>query len=166
MHMSLAQTLFNVVMCIAGTAFFASFVFTFGSGKGYSRAAAIFYGIGIMARLSSDAYLQFLRTSNGTLGQYPILAWFIPISLFCFGIAAASILWPSIPQHLANRFGMILFFIICPILIFIRGLPDYLQLHYAFLDLAWILYAVLWFRVRDGYRKVDRDNPGGIPPVL
>lgn len=165
--MSPAQTLFNVVICVAAGAFFASFALTFGSGKVYTRAAAIFYNIALMARMSSDAYFNFFRNSNWALGRYQTLVWVIPILLLCFGIAAAALLWPSITQHIAVRLGMVLFFVICPILIIIRALPDFLQFHgYVFFDLAWILYAVLWFRVRDGYARIQRDKPGDIPPVL
>ncbi len=162
-----AQILFDVVICIAATAFFTSFALTFGSGSAYSRAAAIFYSIGIIARMGSDAWFNFFRNSNWTLGRYQTLVWVIPNLLLCFAIAAAVLLWPSIAQKTAIRLAMILFFVICPILIVVRALPDFLQFHgYVYFDLAWILYAVLWFRVRDGYPRIQRDKPGGIPPVL
>jgi len=165
--MSPAQILFNVLMCIAGAAFFTSFVLTFGAGKRYSRAAAFFYSIGILARMSPDAWFHFFRGPYGTFGPYPTLEWLVSISLLCFGVATAVLLWPSIPQKTAIRLGMALFFIVCPILIFIRALPDFLQFHrYVFFDLTWILYAVLWFRVRDGYVRIERDKPVAIPPVL
>lgn len=162
-----AHALFNVVICIAAGAFFASFALTFGSGRTHSRAAAIFYSIALMARMGSDAWFNFFRNSNWTLGRYQTLVWVIPILLLCFGIAAAVLLWPSITQKAAVRLGMILFFVVCPILIIMRALPDFLQVHgYVFVDLAWILYAVLWFRVRDGYARIERDKPGDVPPVL
>jgi hypothetical protein len=167
MHMGPAQILFDVVICIAATAFFTSFALTFGSGRVYSRAAAIFYSIALTARVSSDAWFNFFRNSNWTLGRFQTLVWAIPISLLCFAVAAAVFLWPSIPQKLAIRLAMILFFVICPILIVIRALPDFLQFHgYVYFDLAWILYAVLWFRVRDGYAQIQRNKPGDVPPVL
>jgi hypothetical protein len=164
--MGSAQTLFNVAICIAGAAFFASFALTFGAGRNYSRAAAIFYSIGIIARMSPDAWFHFTRGSNWTFGRYPALEWVIPILLLCFGVAAAALLWPSIPQKVAIRLGMILFFVICPTLIFIRALPDFLQFHgYVYFDLTWILYATLWFRVRDRYAGIEEDMPG-VPPLL
>jgi hypothetical protein len=166
-HIGPEQVLFNVVICIAAMGFFASFASTFGTGRIYSRAAAIFYAIGIIARMSPDAWFHFSRGSNWTFERFPILEWLIPILLLCFGVAAAALLWPSIPQHIAVRLGMMLFFVVCPILIFIRALPDFLQFHgYVYFDLAWILYAVLWFRVRDGYARIERDKPGDAPPVL
>ena len=167
--MSQGQILFNVAMCIAGAAFFTSFALTFGPGKAHSKAAAIFYCVGILARMSPDACFHFFRRSDLTIVRHPTLAWVIPFSLLFFGIAAAVLLWPSITQKVAIRLAMILFGVVCPILIFIRAVPDFLDFHYVYFDLTWILYAVLWFRVRDGYvttrTGIQGDEPG-VPPKL
>lgn len=158
--MNTFQTILYFQICIAGAAFFVSFASTFGSGKFCSIAAAIFYSIGMMTRMSPYAYFHFFRGSNWTLGRYPILEWLTPILFLCFGIAAVVLLLPSIPQKTAIRLGIILFLVICPILVLLRMLPQFLLVHYrASFDLGtWILYAVLWFRVREGYERVKPAN--------
>jgi hypothetical protein len=155
-----AQRFIVFVFCIAFTAFFTSFVLTFGSGKRRFTAAAIFYGIGILFCTSLPAYFRFFRGANWPFGLFPVLKWLMPILLLCFGIAAVVLLWPSIPQKIAMRLAMTLFFVVCPILIIVRMLPEIMQFHHRVsFDLTWLVYALLWFRIRDGYVKV-----GKIPP--
>ena len=55
---------------------------------------------------------------------------------------------------------MMLLFVASPILIIIRILPEIVQLHARIsLDLTWLVYAVLWFRIRDGYTVTGKNNP-------
>lgn len=146
--------------CIPATAFFASFALTFGSGKFRIAVAAIFYSIGMVFSMGLPAYFIFFHGPNQTFGWFPMLQSVSPVFLLFFGIAAAGLLWPSIPQQIAIRLAMVLFFVICPILIVIRVLPEFLQFeHRITSDLtSWILYAALWFRVRDAYEKAEA-NP-------
>jgi hypothetical protein len=158
------QTIFHVLTCIAGTAFFASFVLTFGSGKFYSTGAAIFYSVGMMVSMTPFAYFHFSQGSNWTFGRFPTLEWLLPVLLFCFGAAAVVLLSPAIQQKTAMRLGMILFFVICPILIVLRLLPQFLQFHHRVsFDLTWLVYAVLWFRVREGHPKIRKPKPAKVP---
>lgn len=150
-----SQRFIIFAFCIPAAAFFTSFALTFGSGKIRFAVAAIFYSIGMMFCMGLPAWFHFFRGSNATFGWFPMLKSLSPILLLCFGIAAVVLLWPSIPQHIAMRRAMILFFVVCPILIVIRVLPEFLQFeHRISSDLTnWLLYAVLWFRVRGGYEK-------------
>lgn len=162
-YMEPLQNLFNVVACIAGIVFFASFVLTFWPSKINYALAAILYGIGIMACMSPYAYFHFFRGSNWTFGRFPTLEWLMPILFLCFGIVAIVFLWPSIPQKIAMRLGMALFFVICPTLVITRMTPEFLQFHHhVALDLTWLVYAVIWFRVRDSYVKMEKNNVGNI----
>jgi|HubBroStandDraft_5_1064220.scaffolds.fasta_scaffold104795_2 hypothetical protein len=155
-----AQRLIAIFFCVAATAFFASFVLTFGSGRRHFTTAAIFYSIGILFSTSLSAYFRFFRGSAWPFARFPTLGWLMPILLFCFGIAAVALLWPSIPQKTATRLAMFLFVVVCPILILIRMLPDILQLHHRMsFDLTWLVYAVLWFRIRDGYAGTAKTSP-------
>ncbi|HTV43170.1 MAG TPA: hypothetical protein VMF08_21575 [Candidatus Sulfotelmatobacter sp.] len=151
--MDYAQRFIIFAFCVPGAAFFTSFALTFGPGKIRFAAAAIFYSIGMMFCMGFPAYFHFFRGSDPRFGWFPMLESLSPIFLLCFGIAAVVLLWPSIPQQTAMRLAMLLFFVICPILIIIRVLPEFLQFeHRISSDLtSWLLYAVLWFRVRDGY---------------
>jgi hypothetical protein len=159
-----AQRLIAIFFCVAATAFFTSFALTFGSGRRNSTAAAIFYSIGILVSTGLSAYFRFFRGSAWPFARFPTLGWLMPILLFCFGIAAVALLWPSIPQKTATRLAMFLFIVVYPILILIRMLPDILQLHHRIsFDLTWLVYAVLWFRVRDGYARMEKSNPGNSP---
>jgi hypothetical protein len=156
-----AQRLIAIFFCVAATAFFASFVLTFGSGRRHFTTAAIFYSIGILFSTSLSAYFRFFRGSNWPFVRFPMLGRLMPILLLCFGIAAVALLWPSIPQKIAIRLAIILFFVVCPILNIVRMLQEILQLHHRVsFDLTWLVYAVLWFRIRDGYVRMERNDPG------
>jgi hypothetical protein len=157
-----AQRLIGIFFCISATAFFTSFALTFGPGK-HRFTAAIFYSIGILVSTSLEAYFHFFRGSDWMFNRFPILGWLTPILRLCFGIAAVMLLWPTIPQKLAIRLGMMLFFVACPILIIIQMVPGIVQLHARIsLDLTWLVYAVLWFRIRDGYAVTGKNKP----PIL
>ena len=157
-----AQRLIAIFFCIAAAAFFTSFALTFSSGK--FRPAAIFYSIGILVSTSLSAYFRFFRGSTWPFARFPTLGWLMPILLLCFGLAAVVLLWPSIPQKIAMRLAMMLFFVVCPILIIVRMLPEILQLHHRIsFDLTWLVYAVLWFRVRDGYSRMEKSNADNSP---
>jgi hypothetical protein len=152
--------LIQMINCLAGVAavsFFAAFVLTFWPGRVPSALAAALYGIGIMSCLSPPAYYRFssAATEHGwSFGydRFPPLGWLMPVLLLCFGIAATVLLWPSIAQRTAIQFGALLFMLVAPVLILIHLVPEYLQVHRVMsLDLRWILYAILWFRIRESY---------------
>lgn len=165
MTMDQAQRFILFIFCIPATAFFASFALTFGSGKFRFAVAAIFYSIGMMFCMGVPVYFRFFRGSNPSFAWFPILESLSPIFLLCFGIAAVVLLWPSIPQLIAMRLAIILFFVICPILVVVRVLPEFLQFeHRISSDLtSWVLYAVLWFRIRGGYEKARTSPPQRVP---
>ncbi len=149
------QHILNLIGCVAITAFFTAFVLTFWPNRVRLVLAAILYGIGIIVCLSPYAYAHFAKGATWTFGRFPVLEWLWPILLLCFAFAATLLLWPVIPQKIALKCGMALFFIIAPILMFLKLLPDYLQFHQQLgpLDLTWLLYAILWFRIREASQK-------------
>lgn len=151
------QHILNFISCVAITAFFTAFVLTFWPSRVRLVFAAIFYGIGIVACLSPYAYLHFAQGATWTLGRFPTLEWLLPILFLCFAVVAALLLWPIVPRKIAFKYGIVLFFVIAPILIFLKLLPEYLQFHRALypFDLTWLLYAILWFRIRETYQKQE-----------
>jgi hypothetical protein len=74
--------------------------------------------------------------------------WVLPALLVCYGIAASALLQPSITQEMALRYGKILHLLIAVPLIAVLVLPWYHHQRRAF-DLTWLVYAVLWFRIRE-----------------
>jgi hypothetical protein len=69
-----------------------------------------------------------------------------------YASAAVWLLWPSIPQQKALRFGKILHFVILPPLILWLSV-GWVDNHLRLLpyDLTWLVYVLLWFRIREGY---------------
>jgi hypothetical protein len=149
------RNFFNLIGCIALVAFFTAFVLTFWPAKIRLRVASILYGIGIIASLSPYAYFRFIRGVTNTFSSFPTLGWLLPIHFLCFAIAAALLLWPIVSPSAAFKSSIILFFVIAPILIFLKLLPEHIQFHgpMRFLDPSWIVYAILWFRIHDASQR-------------
>jgi hypothetical protein len=142
----------NIDACIAAAAFFGAFVSTFGKDRFYPRLAAVFYSIGVVGCFSPLAYLNLFGGESWTFGRFPVMDWLVPVLSLCFALIAVVLLWPTIPQKIAVRFGMVLFGVFAPTLIMMRLFPEYLQFHRIFnLDFRWLLYAILWFRIRESY---------------
>jgi hypothetical protein len=149
------ERILNLIGCIAMTSFFTAFVLTFWPSRMRLVFAAILYGVGIIACQAPYAYLHFAQGATWTFGRFPILEWLLPTLLLLFAIAAALLLWPFIPQKIAFKCGIVLFFGVAPVLIFLKLLPEYLQFHWLLrpFDLTWLLYAILWFRIRETFQK-------------
>ncbi|MCX7722001.1 MAG: hypothetical protein N2379_02940 [Verrucomicrobiae bacterium] len=138
---------------------FAAFNLTLRPGKAHAAAAAVLYCIGTWVSLGIFARNYFVAVLIGCgLGapETPpivILPWLaLPVMTVAYALAAGALLWPSIPQHKAIRWGSALHTFALPLLILFVFLGTYTRFHGYFPDqLKWLVYGLMWFRVRGSY---------------
>ena len=145
----------NLIGCAAIPAFFAAFVLTFWPGKIRLKLAAVLYGIGIISSPSPYFYFCFVHGATNPFAPLPILGWLWPILFLCFAIAAALLLWPVVSPNVAFKCGIVLFFVIAPVLIVLKMLPEYFRHHgpMFLFDFTWLVYAIVWFRIHETFQK-------------
>jgi hypothetical protein len=151
--MELNTRFYEVVGLICAASFFVAFILTFWPSRLCAGSAALLFAIGIVAKLSAHAYSFYiaLDVNSGFFHVSPIW-WALPSLFVCYGIAASALLWPSLTQERAMRFGKILHLVLAPLLIALLVFPWYHEHRRAF-DLTWLVYALLWFRIREGYDR-------------
>jgi hypothetical protein len=141
---------------IACITFFAAFVLTLWPDTRRAWCAAVLYSVGLLARLIYLAIRYFSTVASGSDGYpsdvHPTDCVVIAIWVLIYASAAVWLLWPSIPQQKALRFGKILHFVILPPLILWLSV-GWVDNHLRLLpyDLTWLVYVLLWFRIREGY---------------
>jgi hypothetical protein len=151
--MELNTRFYEIAGWIAAASFLSAFILTFWPSRVRSGIAALLFSGGILAKLSAHAYSFYLALNiNSGLVRLSPLWWVLPALLVCYGIAASALLWPSIGQEHALRLGKILHLLIAPPLIAALVFPWYHEHRRAF-DLTWLVYAILWFRIRESYIK-------------
>jgi hypothetical protein len=77
-----------------------------------------------------------------------LLLWLL--GTFSYPVVAGALLWPSLPQAKALRWGKFLHLVIGLPLILTQILTLRLA-HPSVLGLIWVTYAALWFRIRESY---------------
>lgn len=142
---------------VGSLALISAFMLTLWPGKRRLTVAAVLYGVGVLASMAPSIYHGFLlvRISYGLTDSDPnpiALVWLIwPLWAVSYPVAAAALLWPSIPQEKALRWGKFLHIAIGlpPMLIQILSTsPVYAK---AF-GLSWVAYTVVWFCIRENHR--------------
>jgi hypothetical protein len=151
----------------ASMAFIVAFAFTIWPGRKRLVAAAIIYVIGILNGMAFRALLipSFANIVSGlsrmnvsndaTLIKVLGMIW--PAWLFIYALSASALLWPQIAQEKALRLGTIVHFAI--------GLPPALSYGVSNISpvgtafgVGWLVYALLWFRIRESYSKFAKGN--------
>lgn len=143
--------IFDLVGYVAAAALFAAFALTFWPSRARMGLATTLYGVGVLGWLSLYAFFYLIRRSLGPPPHFLMMQRIVAALFLVFAIAAVALLWPSIPQRTAFRCGLILFFAVAPALTLLRMIPDYFQFRHLIppIDLTWLLFAVLWFRIRE-----------------
>ena len=134
----------NWIACIT---FFAAFVLTLWPDRRRSCWAAASFSLGLLARLIYLAIYYFSAVTDGG-DSHPTECLVISAWVLVYAVAAVWLLWPSIPQQRALRLGKILHLVVLPPLVI------WLDVGWADMNpfnLTWLLYAVLWFRIREAY---------------
>jgi hypothetical protein len=159
---------------ISGFALLVAFVLTFWNGRNVCRLAAAFYSMGAIIGIGAGVYFRVFSTwiiyhlTDGPPASSAILttALAIPIGTALYGLGAVVLLWPGISQEKALRLGKILHLIILPLLI----LPVIIAAFFSnqgetYSELGWLVYPLLWFRIRENYNGVftveSAINPAG-----
>jgi len=156
---------------IAGIAFFIAFIFTIWTGKWRPKAAAILYAVGILANIGWFSYSLFFRvrlsyglSDSPNPQPFPIVFGFLfPLTFLAYSIAACVFLWPSISQAKAIPAGKILHLGVLPILVVYLMIVTAPPTHDYYMprpfDLKWLIYGILWFRIREGYVQMHNSQP-------
>ena len=125
---------------IACVTFFAAFGLTLWPGARRAYWAAALFSFGLLAKLLYLALYYFSAVTTG--GEHPTGCLLISAWVLVYAAAAIWLLTPSIPQQKALRFGKIIH------LVLVLPLALWLAVGY---DLTWLVYALLWFRIREAY---------------
>jgi hypothetical protein len=145
---------------IPGFALLAAFILTFWSRRIISRLAATLYSVGALVGIGLIAYARIFsiwvnyHLTDGPPADPAILAvaLSLPIGTVLYAFGAVALLWPGIPQEKALGLGKILHLIILPLLILIMVIAAFFSFHgEVYSELGWLVYAFLWFRIRESY---------------
>ncbi len=151
----------NTIICerlewIAAIVFFVAFVLTFWQSRVRLLIAAILFSVGIIAKFGifASGFFLALRMRDVFFSAEAMKTsrfwWALPVLLLCYGIAVCVLLWPSITQRKAMQVGKILHLLFAPPLILVM-VYQYNHWYRHPFDLTWLVYALLWFRIREGY---------------
>jgi hypothetical protein len=151
----------NAGAFIAMVSFYAAFVLTLWPNRTRALMAAILYAVGTWFSLGILAwnYSNMVRIGYGAsdsgLPNTAALFWLLlPIMTVVYALAAPALLWPSIPQAVAMRYGKILHLALIPLLAIVMIASIYVSTHgyYQSDQLKWLVYGLMWFRIRESYR--------------
>ena len=145
----------NWIACLT---FFAAFVLTLVPNAKRVKSAAVLYCFGLLARLIYLAVYNFSVVTSGSNGSsadvHPTMAIVCSVWALVYATAAVWLLWPSIPQARALFLGKLLHLVILPPLVLWLsiGLVNH-SITLLPYDLTWLVYALLWFRIREAYAR-------------
>jgi hypothetical protein len=151
----------NVGAAIALVTFFAAFVLTLWPSRVRTAVAAILYAIGTWVSLGILArnYFVVVRinyglSDSGSANTAALFWLLLPIMAVVYALAAPALLWPAIPQPKAMRYGKALHLVFVPLLALTMFVAIYTSAHgYLSDQLKWLVYGLMWFRIREGYAK-------------
>jgi hypothetical protein len=153
----------NIGAAIALITFSTAFVLTLWPNRVRTWVAAALYAIGTWVSLGILArnYVLMIAMSyglsdSGSANTGSLIWLLLPITAVIYALAAPALLWPSIPQAIAMRFGMILHLILIPLLIILMFAQVYVNSQGFFFlsdQLKWLVYGLVWLRIRESYRS-------------
>jgi hypothetical protein len=155
---------FQIPAGIAVAAFLIAFLLTLSPGRRQIVAAAVSYVAGMLSYFGAFAYQTRLVAGLGldpsdAAGPYLKAAGIVlPLWTIGYAVGAGVLLSPSIPQKKALRFGKIWHLTIGLPLLAVQLSGD-LRLSGS---AGWLVYALLWFRIRDLYASL-LEQPKGDP---
>jgi hypothetical protein len=145
---------------MAGVAFFTALLLTFWPRRWCSVLAAILYSAGILTRLGIAGYSFFMMvrisyglSDSGSPNHLALWGLIIPVGLIVYAVVASVLLWPKVSQGSALLFGKILHLCFFPPLVLFLLFATRPPFGPHPFELAWLVYPVLWFRIREGYGK-------------
>jgi hypothetical protein len=142
----------------ASIALTVAFILTLWPGRRRLAAAAVLYAMGVLSGIAFSVYFTggFAWTVSGLSGMGTdsspvliLLAGLLRTALaIVYAVGAAALLWPSIGQEKALRFGKLLHLAVGLPAAALAGLCPLSPLAFAF-GVGWLVYALLWFRIRE-----------------
>jgi hypothetical protein len=150
---------------LAGAAFFTAFVLTFWPRRWCSLSAAVLYAVGILTHFGfvSYAFIEMVRLSygmsdSGSPNHLALWGLIIPVGLILYAVSTSILLWPAISQKRALFFGKILHLCLFPpLVLFLLAVTRPAFAPHPF-ELKWLVYGLLWFRIRGGYAEWRPNN--------
>jgi len=144
----------------ASVIFIVAFILTLWPGHKRLATAAVLYVVGMMAGWAFTVYFYIgsaqmvYGMSRMSVSSSPvataILGSIRPIAIIGYAFAASALLWPSISQKKAVRRGKLVHLGIGLPLALLAGLSPLSSATFAF-GVGWLVYALLWFRIRESY---------------
>ena len=148
----------HISQWIACLAFFAALVLTLAPNAKRVKCAAVLFGVGLLARLIYLAVFYFSAVTSGSNGSptdtHPTMSLVCSAWVLVYAAAAIWLLLPSIPQARAILLGKLLHLVFLPPLVLwlAVGLVNH-SITLLPYDLTWLVYALLWFRIREAYPR-------------
>jgi hypothetical protein len=151
---------------LVGIVFFAALVLSCWRRPWSSISAAVLYALGILIRLGFLAYAFTVRveigygaSDSGSANSAALWGLVVPVGLSVYAVAATVLLWPTVSQEKALLLGKILH--LCffpPLVLFLLFISQPAFAPHPF-ELSWLVYPVLWFRIREGYAGRGSSQP-------
>ncbi len=145
---------------IAGIFLVVAFIFTFWQRRSLFWFAAGFYCAGSLVNIGAKVCLWLVSvwfayglSDSGEINAALLGALVLPILAAVYGMASVIFIWPWISQKYALPCGKVLHLIILPILVSIIFVGAFCTpgRSQAWLDLQWLVYGPLWFRIRESW---------------
>jgi hypothetical protein len=141
---------------VAGITFFIAFALTCWPSRRSIMLAAVLYCIGTLTNLGTHSYI-FLSfalmgwgMSDSSAQSFPIFGWLFPLWIAGYGVACCVFLLPFISRRRAIFAGRILHLVVLPPLVIFLMISSYHGMHHLMpIELSWLVYPLLWFRIRD-----------------
>jgi hypothetical protein len=144
---------------LAGILLSAAFILTFWRRRPSWWLAAGFYSVGTLFSIGVKVYFWLLSvwlvyglsySGDGNVLALAGMALTLPIFVSVYWLASVVLLLPWIPQKYAICFGKILHLVIFPIFFLVILITEFIgHPRQASLDLQWLIYGPLWFRIRE-----------------
>jgi hypothetical protein len=146
----------------ASVALTVGFVLTLWPSRGRLAVSAVLYVIGLLSGIIFSVYFTggFAWIMSGlsrmNADSSPVLMLLVgllrPALAVVYALGAAALLWPSIPQGKAIRLGKLLHLALGLPAAALAGLCPLSPVASAF-GVGWLVYALLWFRIRESYLR-------------
>lgn len=160
LKMPFLYTLGRITGLIASVAFVIAFILTLWPSRSRLAASAVLYVIGFLSGITFSVYFtggfawSISSLSRMSTESSPVLILLLglvrPAFAVGYALGAAVLLWPSIPQEKALRLGKLLHLAVGLPAAGLAGLRPLSPVASAF-GVGWLVYVLLWFRIREGY---------------
>ena len=100
--------------------------------------------------------MSYGLSDSGSPNSVALVGLVLPVVAIIYAISAVVLLWPPIPQRNAMRWGKVLHLVILSPLAILAFAITYQRVHGLLSnELKWLVYGLLWYRIREGYPKKD-----------